>query len=46
MARDSGFKIQKEKYENAFQKRVPDFRKSKCVHNSPIIYKAFVSYKN
>ena len=27
---DSGFKIQKEKYENAFQKKyIPDFRKSK-----------------
>ena len=31
LAPDSGFKIQKEKYENAFQKKVPDFRKSKYV---------------
>ena len=28
---DSGFNIQKGKYENAFQKKVPDFRKPKYV---------------
>ena len=31
LARDSGFKIQTGNYENVFQKKVPDFRKSKYV---------------
>ena len=45
LAQDSGFKIQKGKYESAFQKKVPDFtNQSICPQQS--YYKAFTSHKN
>ena len=45
MMQDSKFKYEKEKYENASQKKVPDFRKSKRV-STMSYYKAVILHKN